>query len=95
MFVLRKQVEVMIAEGKSVDESETKIETLKNILAMLQASRGSSKVDENIRKKDENTETSEKTDKAIAVAKKGETMHQDTKDNTDSINVTNKYEKVF
>ena len=95
MFVLRKQVEVMIAEGKSVDESETKIETLKNILAMLQASRGSSKVDENIRKKDENTETSEKTDKAIAVAKKGETMHQDTKDNTDSINVINKYEKVI
>ena len=29
MFVLRKQVEVMIAEGKSVDESETKIQTLK------------------------------------------------------------------
>ena len=95
MFVLCKQVAVMIAEGKSVDESETKIETLKNILAMLQASRGSSKVDENIRKKDENTETSEKTDKAIAVAKKGETMHQDTKDNTDSINVINKYEKVI
>ena len=95
MFVLRKQVEVMIAEGKSVDESETKIETLKNILAMLQASRGSSKVDENIRKKDENMETSEKTDKAIAVAKKGETMHQDTEDNTDSINVINKYEKVI
>ena len=40
-------------------------------------------------------ETSEKTDKAIAVAKKGETMHQDTKDNTDSINVINKYEKVI
>ena len=60
MFVLHKQVEVMIAEGKSVDESETKIETLKNILAMLQASQGSSKVDENICKKDENTETSEK-----------------------------------
>ena len=36
-----------------------------------------------------------KTDKAIAVAKKGETMHQDTKDNTDSINVINKYEKVI
>ena len=44
----------MIAEGKSVDESETKIGTLKNILAMLQASQGSSKVDENICKKDEN-----------------------------------------
>ena len=39
-------------------------------------------------------ETSEKH-KAIAVAKKGETMHQDTKDNTDSINVINKYEKVI
>ena len=95
MFVLHKQVEVMITEGKSVDESETKIETLKNILAMLQALQGSSKVDENIHKKDENTETSEKTSKAIAVAKEGETMHQDTEDNTDSINVINKYEKVI
>ena len=95
MFVLRKQVEVMIAEGKSVDESETKIETLKNILAILQASQGSSKVDENICKKDENMETSEKTDKAIAVAKKGETMHQDTKDNTDSINVINIQKSYF
>ena len=84
----------MIAEGKSVDESKAKIETLKSILAMLQASQGSSKVDENIRKIDENKETSEKTDKAIAVAKKGGKMHKDTKDNTDSINVIKKYEKV-
>ena len=94
MFVLRKQVEVMIAEGKSEDESTAKIETLKSILAMLQASQGSSKVDENICKIDENKETSEKTDKAIAVAKKGGKMHKDKKDNTDSINVINKYEKV-
>ena len=56
MFVLHKQVEVMIAEGKSEDESTAKIETLKSILAMLQASQGSSKVYENIRKINENKE---------------------------------------
>ena len=57
---------------------------------MLQASQGSSKVDENICKKDENMETSEKkTDKAIAVAKKGEKMHKYIQDKTYSINVIN------
>ena len=60
MFVLRKQVEVMIAQGKSVDENKAKIETLKSILAMLQASQGSSKVDESMHKIDENKEMSEK-----------------------------------
>ena len=79
---------------KSVDESKAKIETLKSILAMLQASQGSLTVDENICKIDEKKETSEKTDKEIAVAKKGGKMHKDTKDNTDSINVINKYEKA-
>ena len=54
MFVLHKQVEVIIAEGKIVDESKAKIETLKTILAMLQALQSSSKVYENTCKIDEN-----------------------------------------